>query len=103
MEAMLGSVGACTHVLAPPLGGCTALAVRNLADSDPGPLLAHNFDYIEAVRPYFAIRETRPANGYRSLDFSHDILINTKRPNAQILLKFGTTSPIHFQRLASPT
>ncbi len=69
MEAMLGAVGAYTHVLTPHLGGCTALAVRNGGQSGSGPLLAHNFDYIAPVRPYFAIRESRPSNGYRSVDF----------------------------------
>jgi hypothetical protein len=66
MEAMLGSVGACTRVPRAPLGGCSAVALR---PDGGGPLLAHNFDYIAPVRPYFAIRETRPAKGYRSLDF----------------------------------
>ena len=69
MEAMLGSVGTCTRVQKAPLGGCTAIAVRQTTGSHSGSLLAHNFDYIEPVRPYFAIRETRPEQGFRSLDF----------------------------------
>src|SRR5262249_33672496 len=67
MEALLGSVRGRTVPI--PLGGCSALAVKGRMTADGTPVVAHNFDYVPVVAPFYMLRESRPANGFRSLDF----------------------------------
>lgn len=54
----------------PPLGGCSAVAVRGSRSATGEPMIAHNFDYLPLVQPLYSIRNSRPANGFRSLDFT---------------------------------
>jgi isopenicillin-N N-acyltransferase-like protein len=48
---------------------CSAVAVRGNRSADGHAVIARNFDYLPIVQPYFALRETRPAGGMRSLEF----------------------------------
>lgn len=66
LEPMLSSVGGCT---ASP-GACSAVAVRGSRSATGEPIVARNFDYLPLVQPYYVIRESLPANGFRSLDFT---------------------------------
>ncbi len=66
LEPMLSSVGGCT---ACP-GACSAVAVRGTRSATGEPIVARNFDYLPLIQPYYAIRESRPAEGFRSLDFT---------------------------------
>jgi hypothetical protein len=68
LEALLASVQGRTEPL--PLGGCSALAVRGNRSATGEAIIARNFDYIPLVQPYYIMRESRPRNGYRSLEFS---------------------------------
>jgi hypothetical protein len=68
MEGMLGSVDGIVDV--PPPAGCSAVAIRGAASATGRPVVAHNFDYLPAVQPFFAVRESRPARGFRSIEFT---------------------------------
>jgi hypothetical protein len=68
MEAFLGSCEERT-ISAPP-GACSALAIRGSRSASGEPIVAKNFDYLPLVQPFYMIRETRPRNGWRSLDFA---------------------------------
>ena len=67
-EVMLASTEECTTI--PPLGGCSAVALRGRRSVGEEPIIAHNFDYLKLVRPFYVIRESRPAGGFRSLEFT---------------------------------
>ena len=54
----------------PPLGGCSALAVSGERSATGEPMLVRNFDYLPLIQPFYTMRDTRPANGMRSLDFT---------------------------------
>jgi len=68
MEAFIGSVAGRTVV--PPLGACSALAVRGARSRTGEPIIAKNFDYFTLVQPFFILRESRPRDGFSSLDFA---------------------------------
>jgi predicted choloylglycine hydrolase len=68
MEAFIGSVAGRTVV--PPLGACSALAVRGARSRTGEPIIAKNFDYFTLVQPFFILRESRPRDGFCSLDFA---------------------------------
>jgi hypothetical protein len=68
MEAFLGAVRGRT-VPAPP-GACSAVGVRGRWSHDSGAIVAHNFDYVPLVQPFYVLRESRPRNGFRSLEFA---------------------------------
>ena len=67
MEAVLSSVTDCTAVPGP---GCSALAVRGSRSKSGEPIVAHNFDYLPQVQPFYVLRDSRPAGRLRSLDFT---------------------------------
>lgn len=50
--------------------GCSAVAVGARRSGGHGAILAHNFDYLPLVQRFYCIREERPDNGLRSLQFS---------------------------------
>lgn len=54
----------------PPPGACSAVAVRGRRSSTAEPMVARNFDYLPLVQPFYALRESRPRGGYRSIDFT---------------------------------
>ncbi len=66
MEAFIGSVEGRT--VAPPLGACSALAVRGTRSRTGEPIIARNFDMPPLLQPFFMLRESRPRDGFRSLD-----------------------------------
>ncbi len=66
LEPLLSSVGdciSCGH-------GCSAVAIRGNRSAAGEPVIARNFDYLPLVQPYHVVRESRPAHGFRSLDFT---------------------------------
>jgi predicted choloylglycine hydrolase len=68
MEAFIGSVKGRTVV--PPIGACSALAVRRSRSRTGEPIIARNFDYPPLFQRFYVLRESRPHNGLRSLDFA---------------------------------
>ena len=68
MEAFIGSVG--ERAVVPPLGACSALAVRGVRSKAGEPIIARNFDYPTLFQPFLMLRESRPRDGFRSLDFA---------------------------------
>lgn len=50
--------------------GCSAVAVGAERSGGYGAILAHNFDYLPLVQRFYCIRDERPNNGLRSLQFS---------------------------------
>lgn len=68
MEGLLASVDGITDV--PPPGGCSAVAIRGSMSSVGEPVIAHNFDYLPIVQPYYIVRESCPNPGFRSLEFT---------------------------------
>jgi hypothetical protein len=68
LECLLASTRRCT--VNPPLGACSAVAVRGSRSATGGPLIARNFDYLPLVQPLYSLRESRPASRFRSLDFT---------------------------------
>ena len=68
MEGLLASVRENTDIPAP--AGCSAVAIRGRMSHAGEPVIAHNFDYLPLVQPHYMIRESRPKQGYRSLEFT---------------------------------
>jgi hypothetical protein len=68
LECLMASPRRCT--VNPPLGACSAVAVRGARSATGGALIARNFDYLPLVQPLYTLRESRPAGRYRSLDFT---------------------------------
>lgn len=68
LEAFLSSVQGRT--VTAPLGGCSSVAVRGSHSEKGEPMVAKNFDYLPLVQPFFILRECRPRNGWRSLEFT---------------------------------
>ncbi len=56
--------------IVPPPGACCAVAVRGRRSSTESPIVARNFDYLPLIQPYYAVRECRPREGFRSLEFT---------------------------------
>jgi hypothetical protein len=68
LEAFLGSLEGKTVV--PPLGACSAVAIRGKRSRNGAPMVAKNFDYLQLLMPFYILRETRPHGGFCSLDFA---------------------------------
>ena len=67
LEPLLASVRG--RYVTPPLGGCSAVAVRGGRSATGEPMIARNFDYLPLLQPLYSLRATRPAGGFRSIDF----------------------------------
>jgi predicted choloylglycine hydrolase len=65
-EVLLGTVD---WSVRPPPAACAAVAVTG-ARARGGPLVHHNFDYPEIVRPLLIVRESRPSRGHASLELT---------------------------------
>lgn len=65
-EQLLSSVGGCT---ACP-GACSAVAVRGRRAAGGAPILARNFDYLPLAQPFYLVRECKPRDGLRTLEFT---------------------------------
>ena len=50
--------------------GCSALAIGPERTNFNGPIIAHNFDYLALIQPFYVLRDERPVNGLRSIQFS---------------------------------
>jgi hypothetical protein len=68
LEALMASVEG--RVRIPALAACSAVAVRGSRSADGRPMIARNFDYLAVVQPFYTLRESRPAGGLRSLEFT---------------------------------
>jgi predicted choloylglycine hydrolase len=68
MEAFIASMEERTVV--PPPGACSALAVRGTRSATGEPVIAKNFDYLPLFQPFYMLRESRPRDGFSSLDFA---------------------------------
>jgi hypothetical protein len=68
LEPMLSDVSRCSVV--PAFGACSAVAIRGRRSATGEPMIARNFDYLPVVQPLYTLRESRPATGMRSLDFT---------------------------------
>lgn len=66
LEPLLSYIGGST---ACP-GACSAVAVRGGRSAHGEPIMGRNFDYLPLVQPYYAMRECRPTDGYRSVEFT---------------------------------
>lgn len=66
LEPLMCSVGGCT---ACP-GACSAVAVRGQRSATGEPIIAHNFDFLPLVQPYYTVRESRPQSGHRAFEFT---------------------------------
>lgn len=68
IEALLSAVRG--HVIVPPPGACSAVAVRGSRSSTGEPIIAKNFDYLPLVQRFYVLRESRPDSGFRSIEFT---------------------------------
>ncbi len=68
VESLLSAVR--DHCVVPPPGACSAVAVRGSRSATGEPIIAKNFDYLPLVQPFYTLRESRPADGLGSLDFT---------------------------------
>ena len=68
LEALLGSVEGVTSSL--PLGACSTVCFDESSSPVGEPLIWHNFDYASMIGPYLTVRESRPIDGYRSIEFT---------------------------------
>jgi Acyl-coenzyme A:6-aminopenicillanic acid acyl-transferase len=68
IEALLSAVR--DHVVVPPPGACSAVAVRGQRSLTGEPIIAKNFDYLPLVQPFYFVRESRPESGLRSIEFT---------------------------------
>lgn len=67
LEPVLSDLSGCVTGLE---AGCSAVAVGADRSGGYGAILAHNFDYLPLVQQFYCIRDERPNNGLRSLQFS---------------------------------
>ncbi len=67
LEPVLSELSGCVTGLE---AGCSAVAVGADRSGGHGAILAHNFDYLPLVQQFYCIRDERPDNGFRSLQFS---------------------------------
>ncbi len=67
LEPLLSDLSGCVTGLE---AGCSAVAVGSERSGGYGAILAHNFDYLPLVQQFYCIRDERPDNGFRSLQFS---------------------------------
>ena len=68
MEAVLSDLRPSTVI--PVAAGCSAMAVTGGASASGEPMVAHNFDYLPQVQPFYCLRESRPDGKLRSLEFT---------------------------------
>jgi hypothetical protein len=61
----------------PAPGACSAIAVTGSRSASGEPIITRNFDYLNFIKPYFMMRENRPAGGLRSLGFTLCPLVGT--------------------------
>ena len=57
-------------ICAVPPCGCSAVGVTGAASVDSTPMLAHNFDYLPVVQPFYVIRGSNPRDGLRSVELT---------------------------------
>ena len=50
--------------------GCSAVSMTREATKDGSPIVAHNFDYIDEIKPLYAVRRNAPQNKLQSLEFT---------------------------------
>jgi hypothetical protein len=67
LEPVLSDLSGCVTGLE---AGCSAVGVGPDRSGGNGAILAHNFDYLPVVQPFYCIRDERPHDGFRSLQFS---------------------------------
>jgi predicted choloylglycine hydrolase len=67
LETALSSARGYTE--APLAAACSAMAVRGRRSAGGAPIIARNFDYLPLFQPFYTLRRSRPARGFRSLDF----------------------------------
>jgi hypothetical protein len=58
------------HLRDTPGFACSAVGVARERSRTGEVLLAHNFDYLPIVAPLYILRESRPADGFRSIEFT---------------------------------
>jgi hypothetical protein len=66
LEPFLSLVGDCTTCP----GACSTVAVRGRRSATGEPIIAHNFDYLPLAQPYYVVRESRPQQKQRALEFT---------------------------------
>lgn len=66
LDPLISSVSGCT---ACP-GACSAVAVRGRRTATDEPMIAHNFDFLPIVQPFYVVRESRPRSGLRAFEFT---------------------------------
>ncbi len=49
---------------------CSAVAFGPRQTTIAGPILAHNFDYLPLIQPFYVLRDEQPDEGLRSIQFS---------------------------------
>lgn len=70
LEAVLSDLTGTTHTALE--AACSALAVTGAASALGAPILAHNFDYLPSIQPYYLIRHSHPAGKLRSVELAVD-------------------------------
>lgn len=68
MEAVLSDLKKVTATTV--AAGCTAVAVTGSRSRNGEPILAHNFDYLPVLQPFYFIRRSAPAEGLRSVELA---------------------------------
>jgi alpha-D-ribose 1-methylphosphonate 5-triphosphate synthase subunit PhnG len=68
MEAVLSDLT--RSVVTGVEAACSAIAIAPEYTAVRGPIVAHNFDYLPLVQPFYIVRDERPAGGLRSLQFT---------------------------------
>lgn len=66
LEPLLSYIGGST---ACP-GACSAVALRGSRSARSEPMIGRNFDYLPLVQPFYTMRDCRPEDGFRSVEFT---------------------------------
>lgn len=64
-------------VAAPPLSGCTAVALGARCCTENEPVISHNFDLMPVSRQFFSLRKSGGAGRHRAIQFSFAALGGT--------------------------
>jgi predicted choloylglycine hydrolase len=68
MESLVSSVQ--QNTVTPGMCACSTLGVRGARSLTGDPIVARNFDYLRLVQPFYFLRDSRPAGGFRALEFT---------------------------------
>jgi hypothetical protein len=76
MESLMTALDLCCEspdgcdAATPSMAACTAVALRGRRSATGRPIVAHNFDNVDATQDFYVLRQRHGAGQYRTLEFT---------------------------------